>query len=110
MGGILDHDTVERLIRQGRVEELSSSEIADQIIALTEDTARAKAMSHPMRSAILQLLREGPSSPSRAAARLDGHLPTVAYHFKALERLELIEVRERTAKRGAIEHIYQLKE
>jgi hypothetical protein len=35
-------------------------------------------------------------------------LGTVAYHFRALQRLGLIEVSAQIPRRGAIEYVYQL--
>jgi len=101
---------VQRAIATGTPQELSSDEIADQIVALTEDATWAKAMSHPTRGAILRLLRSrGPTSPARSAEELDETLGTIACHFRALDKLELVEVCERVPRRGAIEHIYRLK-
>lgn len=110
MSGVMDRAAIAQLIHDGRAQELSSDEIADQIIALTEDPTWGKAMSHPTRGAILRLLRNrGPTSPARAAEMLDATLGTIAYHFRALDKLELVEVCDRVPRRGAIEHIYRLK-
>ena len=110
MTGVLDTDAIAQVISDGRARRLSSSEIAQQIVAMVDDPTWAKAMSHPLRGAILQLLRrDGPPSPSRAAERLDDDttLGVVAYHFRHLEQLQLIEISDRIPRRGAIEHVYR---
>lgn len=112
MTGVLDTDAIAQLISDGRARRLSSSEIAQQIVAMVEDPTWARAMSHPLRGAILRLLRrEGPLSPSRAAEHLDDTpLGVVAYHFRHLEHLQLIEICDRIPRRGAIEHVYRLQD
>jgi len=108
MTGVLDTDAIAQLISDGRARRLSSSEIARQIVAMVEDPAWAKAMGHPLRGAILRLLRrEGPLSPSRAAEHLDDDttLGVFAYHFRHLEHLQLIEICGRIPRRKAIEHV-----
>ncbi len=103
-------DAIERVIREGRADNLSDREIAEQISALPDDPVWARAVSHPIRAEIVRLLREGPISPARASERLENApLGTVAYHFRTLERLGVIEVSARTQRRGAIEHTYRLK-
>jgi DNA-binding transcriptional ArsR family regulator len=103
-------DAIERVLREGRADSLSDRAIAEQIAALPDDPTWARAVSHPIRVDIVRLLREGPLSPARASERLGGApLGTVAYHFRTLERLGVIEVSRRTQRRGAIEHTYRLK-
>lgn len=67
-------------------------------------------MSHPTRADILRpLRRHGPLSPAQVAREFDGQqLTLVAYHFRRLEKLGLIEVCQTLARRGPIEHIYCL--
>jgi DNA-binding transcriptional ArsR family regulator len=104
-------DAIERVIREGRAKDLSDRELAEQIAALPDDPIWARAVSHPIRADIIGLLRAGPLSPARASERLENApLGTVAYHFRTLERLGVIEVSSRTQRRGAIEHTYRLKE
>ena len=110
----MNHEQLVTIIENGRMREASSDEIADEILNLdaTEiDTTWAKAMSHPLRAEIVGLLRrEGPLSPVRAADQLDGTLGTIAYHFRTLDKLGVIEVCDEIPRRGAVEHIYQLAE
>jgi DNA-binding transcriptional ArsR family regulator len=103
-------DAIERVLRAGHADGLSERAIAEQIAALPDDPIWARAVSHPIRADIVRLLHDGPLSPARAAERLDGaRLGTVAYHFRTLERLGVIEVSRQTQRRGAIEHTYRLK-
>jgi DNA-binding transcriptional ArsR family regulator len=109
MTGLADRDAIEQLIIDGRAQELSSREIADQIAALFDDPAWAKAIGHPLRAEILRRLRAGPVSPSRLSETLEGaSLGMVAYHFRYLEKLGLVEVDRLIQRRGAVEHIYRL--
>lgn len=64
MTGVLDRDAIEQLIENGRAQQLTSAQTADQIVALAEDPTWVKAMTHPVRGEILSLLRrDGPLSP-----------------------------------------------
>lgn len=91
MTGVLDTDAIAQVISDGRARRLSSSEIAQQIVAMVEDPTWAEAMSHPL--------------------PLDDDTPlgVVAYHFRHLEQLQLIEICDRIPRRGAIEHVYRLR-
>jgi len=109
-GSWLHPVTVEDLIADGRRAGRSSREIAEQILALTEDPSWAKAMSHPLRGAILQILRrEKSTSPRQASRELEASLGTVSYHFRALQSLGLIEICKQIPRRGAVEHFYRIK-
>jgi DNA-binding transcriptional ArsR family regulator len=107
----MNGETIARLISDGLARNHSPAQIAEAIVALIEDPAWAKAMSHPTRAQIMRLLRRhGQLSPAQAARELDGQpLGHVAYHFRRLEKLGLIEVCQKIPRRGAIEHIYRLK-
>ena len=65
-----------------------------------------KALAHPLRVEILQLLDEGRSSPIELSRRLNAPLGVVSYHVRVLSDLGLIRLVKRTARRGAIEHHY----
>lgn len=112
MTAALDRDVIARLIHNGRAQGLADEAIADQIVALAVDPTWAKAMSHPTRGVIIRLLREhGPLSPIQAIRLLEGSttsLGSMGYHFRQLEKLELIEIAQRIPRRGAIEHVYRL--
>jgi DNA-binding transcriptional ArsR family regulator len=65
-------------------------------------------MEHPLRIEILDVLREGPSSPTRIQRRLgNASLNLVSHHMKVLKELGCIELVETVSKRGAKESIYR---
>lgn len=66
-----------------------------------------KAMSHPLRAAILRVLNERTASPAELARELDDHLHNVSYHTKRLEHLGCIELVKERHVRGAVEHFYR---
>ena len=109
MGRGANARAIERLIRDGLANGVAVRQIAEQIADLPPDPVWGKATSSPTRVAILGLLREGPLSPARAAERLNGpRLGSLAYHFRTLERLAIIEVDHQVQRRGAVERFYRL--
>lgn len=68
-----------------------------------------KAQSHPHRASILNILSEGPSSPSRMHRRMEDEasLRLISYHCQVLARSGLIELVEEKETGGRIEHIYR---
>ncbi len=72
------------------------------------DQRLAKALEHPIRTDILSILRNGPSSPARIGRQLQNvSLNLVAHHMKVLEELGCIELMETVTRRGAKEHVYR---
>lgn len=72
------------------------------------DPRLVKALEHPIRVEILNILWEGPSSPTRIQRRLENvNLNLVAHHMKVLKELECVELVETVSRRGAKEHIYR---
>lgn len=71
------------------------------------DVRVAKAMSHPLRARILDLLRGNDASPRELAAQLDAPLSTVAYHVRVLVSLELVRLVSQEPRRGSVEHFYR---
>lgn len=72
------------------------------------DPRLAKALEHPIRTDILTILKDGPSSPARIGRQLqDVSLNLIAHHIKVLEELGCIELMETVSRRGATEHIYR---
>lgn len=68
-----------------------------------------KALAHPTRVDILNILGEGPSSPSRIAKRLDNvSLNLTAHHIKVLRELDCVELEEEVRHGGRTEHVYRL--
>lgn len=75
-------------------------ELADRL-ALTEP-AQVKAIGHPLRTTILQLLHERAATVTELAAAVDRPKSTVAHHVDVLARNGLLQV-VRTRKVRAIE-------
>jgi len=68
---------------------------------------RIKAMSHPLRAAILRILTERTASPAEMARELDEELSNVSYHAKQLVEFECAELVSTRPVRGALEHFYR---
>ena len=74
------------------------------------DARVVKALSHPTRRRILELLQERElASPVELAQALGMPLGTVSYHVRRLDQLGFIELATRTQRRGAIEHHYRAR-
>lgn len=71
---------------------------------------RIKAMSHPLRAAILRLLVERTASPAEMARELGEELSNVSYHTKQLVEFECAELVSTRPVRGALEHFYRATE
>ena len=75
------------------------------------DPRLLKALAHPTRVHILDILSEGPSSPVRMMRRMENiSLNLVSHHVKVLRDLGCIELIETVHKRGSREHMYRTKE
>lgn len=70
------------------------------------DPKLVKAYAHPLRIRILSLLDNRVASPSEIAVELDTPLSNTSYHVRQLAALGLVELVDRAARRGAIEHYY----
>jgi DNA-binding transcriptional ArsR family regulator len=74
------------------------------------DARVVKALSHPTRRRILDLLQERElASPVELAQELGIPLGTISYHVRRLDQLGFIELATRTQRRGAIEHHYRAR-
>lgn len=74
------------------------------------DARVVRALSHPTRVRILELLQERElASPVELSHELGIPLGTVSYHVRRLEQLGFIELATRTQRRGAIEHHYRAR-
>jgi hypothetical protein len=77
------------------------------------------ALKHPIRVRILEVLNEGPRSPSQFVE--EGLIPKehytnyqqalslASYHFRELQKEGCLEVIESIPRRGAVEHVYEGK-
>jgi DNA-binding transcriptional ArsR family regulator len=72
------------------------------------DTRLLKALAHPLRERILELITDrGEASPVELARELDQPLATVSHHTRVLRDLECIELVRTEPRRGAVEHYYR---
>ena len=71
---------------------------------------RIKAMSHPVRAAVLRILADRTASPAEMARELDEELSNVSYHTKQLVEFECAELVSTRPVRGALEHFYRATE
>lgn len=68
-------------------------------------------MAHPMRARILASLDGGRElSPVELARELDASLGVISYHVRVLADAEVVELSRTTARRGAIQHHYKLRD
>ncbi|MEA2478561.1 MAG: hypothetical protein QOJ07_483, partial [Thermoleophilaceae bacterium] len=72
-----------------------------------KDPALVRALSHPLRTRILNELHGGRASPTELADKFEAPLANVAYHVRVLLDLGLIRLVKKTQRRGAIEHHYE---
>jgi DNA-binding transcriptional ArsR family regulator len=77
---------------------------------LSLDQRLMKALSHPLRVVILDLLNKGEWSPRELERELSEGLSQVSYHVKVLKDFELIEMTRTEPRRGAVEHYYRATE
>jgi hypothetical protein len=73
------------------------------------DQRLVRALAHPLRIQILEVLTERVASPNLIAAELNTGVSHVAYHTRALDRYGCIELVETAQRRGATEHYYKAK-
>lgn len=73
------------------------------------DQRLVKALAHPLRIQILEVLSERVASPNLIAAELNTGISHVAYHTRALDRWGCLELVETAQRRGATEHYYKAK-
>ncbi len=67
-------------------------------------------MAHPMRARILAALDGRELSPVELAKELDATLGVVSYHVRVLAEAGVVELARTSARRGAIQHHYRLRE
>jgi DNA-binding transcriptional ArsR family regulator len=72
------------------------------------DTAMIKAISHPLRVKIIELLDDGDASPNELATQLGEGVTNIAYHVRTLSDLGIIKLVRTAPRRGATEHWYEL--
>jgi hypothetical protein len=73
----------------------------------TIDQRLVRALAHPLRVQILEILTERVASPNWLSTELEAGLSHVAYHTRALDRCGCLELIETAQRRGATEHFYK---
>jgi DNA-binding transcriptional ArsR family regulator len=71
------------------------------------DPRLVRALAHPLRVRILDILTERVASPNALADELDVGLTHVAYHTRTLQRCGCLDMVDTAQKRGATEHFYK---
>ncbi len=69
-----------------------------------------RAMAHPMRARILAALDGHELSPVELARELGASLGVVSYHVRVLADAGVVELARTTARRGAIQRLYRLRD
>jgi DNA-binding transcriptional ArsR family regulator len=94
-------------MRSGRPTEYRDSPRSHVTVPIDiTDPKIVKACAHPLRLRILSLLDGRVASPSEISDELGTPLSNTSYHVRQLASLELVELVDRAARRGAIEHYY----
>ena len=71
------------------------------------DTELVRALAHPLRVEILQILNERDGSPNELMNMLEMPLGNVAYHTRVLEKCGCVELVRTAQRRGAVEHYFR---
>jgi DNA-binding transcriptional ArsR family regulator len=71
------------------------------------DQRLVRALGHPLRIKILEILTERVASPNLISDDLETGLSHVAYHTRALDKCGCLELVDTAQRRGATEHFYK---
>jgi DNA-binding transcriptional ArsR family regulator len=71
------------------------------------DQRLVRALAHPLRVQILEILSERVASPNDLSEELGVDLGHVAYHTRTLDRCGCVELVDTAQRRGATEHFYK---
>lgn len=71
------------------------------------DQRLVKAIAHPLRVRILEVLSDRISSPNQISETLQTGLTDVAYHTRALDKCGCLHLVDTAQRRGATEHFYK---
>lgn len=66
-----------------------------------------KALGHPVRVQILELLNEREASPTEMKRRLGGTLNLIGYHLNVLRECGCVEISRTEPVKGAVKHFYR---
>lgn len=73
------------------------------------DQRLIRALAHPLRVQILDVLTDRIASPSLLSEELEVELTHVAYHTRALDRYGCLQLVKTAQRRGATEHFYKAR-
>jgi DNA-binding transcriptional ArsR family regulator len=73
------------------------------------DQRLVRALGHPLRVRILEIVQIRNASPSELTEMLSAPLGNVAYHVRVLEKCGCIEQVATARRRGAVEHYFRAK-
>lgn len=73
----------------------------------TIDQRLVRALAHPLRIQILEILSERIASPNSLSMELETGLSHVAYHTRTLDKCGCLELVDTAQRRGATEHFYK---
>lgn len=71
------------------------------------DQRLVRALGHPLRVRILDLLTEEVLSPNQLTKLLDASLSHISYHVRVLEQTDAVELVDQKKRRGAVEHFFR---
>lgn len=71
------------------------------------DQRLVRALSHPLRVRILEVLTERIASPNWLSEALEANLSHVAYHTRTLDKCGCLDLVDTAQRRGATEHFYK---
>lgn len=71
------------------------------------DQRLVRALAHPLRVQILEILSERVASPNDLSEELGVELTHVAYHTRTLDRCGCLDLVDTAKRRGATEHFYK---
>jgi DNA-binding transcriptional ArsR family regulator len=91
---------------QSRIPDLKERIMKEQAPAAI-DQRLIRALAHPLRVQILEILTDHVASPNILANQLETRLGDVAYHTRALDRYGALELVDTVQRRGATEHFYK---
>jgi DNA-binding transcriptional ArsR family regulator len=74
---------------------------------MQEKIALHRAMSHPLRFRILNILSEREASPNEISEEIGERLNNVAYHVREMCKAGIIELVEEDNRRGGTIHVYK---
>ena len=78
-----------------------------QGVVPTIDQRLIRALAHPLRVRILEILSERVASPVHLSEELEIGLSHVAYHTRTLEKCGCLQLVDTAQRRGATEHFYK---